>query len=97
MDSGSREELANVLRELFMEGRTLPMAIPQLAPYFRCGRNHMRDHVLPTLDAVKIGSRYRVRLADMPPQYWVDSGILHSPALSRTHPESSHCGLNRKG
>jgi len=75
---------SDALREFLADGRTEPMTLAQLGKYFECNRNCMRDVVLPTLHCEQVGARYRVNLIDMPPRYWIDTGLMPSFATNCT-------------
>lgn len=66
-----RAEIANL--------RTEPLTKKRLAYFFDVGREIVPE-LLATLDAEQIGTLYRVRLADMPPKYWVEAKLVDPSA-----------------
>lgn len=58
--------------------RTECLTVCELADYFGLGRRKMAA-VLKAMQGVeRIGSRYRLRLEDMPPRYLIERGLLRS-------------------
>ena len=71
-------DASNPWAEFFAHARTQPMTLAELAAIFDCNRHHVRDVVLPALDARQIGARWQLKVADMPVRYWIDCGLVES-------------------
>lgn len=58
--------------------RTEPLTVQQIAHAFNCGRNWCAKVLLPTLDVKRVGELSRVKILDMPPKYWIETGFLNA-------------------
>ena len=56
--------------------RTEPMTLADLCHYFALGRRKMRVVVAHMADVETVGTRYRLRLKDMPPRYHCETGLI---------------------
>ena len=56
--------------------RTYPMTVAELAQLFDTSPRRFKETVLPTLDATACGKRWRVKIFQMPPRYWIETGLI---------------------
>lgn len=56
--------------------RTEGLTVEELARHFGFGRNRMAALLPKIAGAERLGSRWRVPVREMPPAYWVASGLL---------------------
>ncbi|HET6324804.1 MAG TPA: hypothetical protein VFG04_08895 [Planctomycetaceae bacterium] len=70
--------LAMAYESLLARVLTEPLSKGELAEYFDIHRTHVND-LLATLKGLRrVGTRFRVRIVDMPPAYWLRRGLIQA-------------------
>ena len=82
-------DASTTVRNFLLELRTEPLSASDLARYFGMSRNVIKSELLPTLDAVQVGNKYRVKLSQMPLVYFRSLDELHRIAQNCTRIESA--------
>jgi len=77
-------DASETVRQFLLDLRTEPLSAADLSRYFGMGRNAIKPDLLPTLDVVQVGSRYRVLVSQMPLAYFREIESLHRIARSCT-------------
>lgn len=66
----------NTESELLYRIKTKPMELRELADWFEISPRRIADFVRSIPGAVEIGRRWRIPVAEMPPEYLIDVGLI---------------------